>query len=101
MEPPTLSHNPGNGNATPPPLPSKSVRIVPKILVAGRAGAGKSSLLNALLGKDAYLIGTGRPTTMQFDIETWHTSAGNVEIIDSRGFAEADAGAPVASGAHV
>ena len=75
-------------------------RIVPKILVAGRTGAGKSSLLNAMLGKEAFRTGI-RPTTMGFDVQTWASPWGEVEVIDSRGFAEADSAAAVAHGGSV
>ena len=75
-------------------------RIVPRILVAGRTGAGKSSLLNAILGKEAFCTGE-RPTTMGFDVQTWNSPWGKVEVIDSRGFAEADSAATVASGGSI
>lgn len=75
-------------------------RIIPKILVAGRTGSGKSSLLNAILGREAFRTGL-RPTTMGFDVQTWASPWGEVEIIDSRGFAEADSAASVASGGSV
>ena len=75
-------------------------RIIPKILVAGRTGSGKSSLLNAILGREAFRTGL-RPTTMGFDVQTWASPWGEVEVIDSRGFAEADSAAQVAGGGSV
>jgi predicted GTPase len=75
-------------------------RIIPKILVAGRTGSGKSSLLNAILGREAFSTGL-RPTTMGFDVQTWASPWGEVEVIDSRGFAEADSAAQVAGGGSV
>lgn len=75
-------------------------RTIPRLLVAGRTGTGKSSLLNALLGQDALAVGV-TPTTMGFDIVTWASSAGEVEVIDSRGFAEADSTTSIVGGGSV
>jgi predicted GTPase len=77
-----------------------ATRIIPKILVAGRTGSGKSSLLNAILGREAFRTGL-RPTTMGFDVQIWASPWGEVEVIDSRGFAEADSSTQVASGGSV
>jgi len=61
----------------------------PKILVGGKTGVGKSSLLNALLGKNVYEIGV-IPCTKMINEETWTTPAGEIKVIDVPGFAEAE-----------
>lgn len=54
------------------------------ILIAGVAGAGKSTLINAVFGKDLAETGTGRPVTSE--IKEYHNENIPVKIWDSIGF---------------
>jgi uncharacterized protein (DUF697 family)/GTP-binding protein EngB required for normal cell division len=53
------------------------------IAVAGRSGVGKSTLLNAVFGRDLAATGIGRPVTKD---ATWYEEAGfAVRLLDTRG----------------
>lgn len=53
------------------------------VLVAGRTGAGKSTLVNAVFGVPMAAYGTGRPVTRQ---ATWYEHPGRpVRLCDTRG----------------
>lgn len=53
------------------------------IAVAGRSGVGKSTLLNAVFGRDLAATGVGRPVTKD---ATWYEEPGfSVRLLDTRG----------------
>lgn len=53
------------------------------IAVAGRSGVGKSTLLNAVFGRDLAATGVGRPVTQD---ATWYEEPGfGVRLLDTRG----------------
>ncbi len=53
------------------------------IAVAGRSGVGKSTLLNAVFGRDLAATGVGRPVTQD---ATWYEEPGfSVRLLDTRG----------------
>lgn len=62
----------------------------PRILMAGKTGCGKSSVLNALLGRNVFEVGN-IPTTRSNLEEIWETEHGDIVVVDVPGFAEADA----------
>lgn len=54
-----------------------------KILVAGKTGTGKSSLINAVFGKETCKTGSGTPITQ--NIEEFSTQDSIITLIDSKG----------------
>lgn len=67
---------------------AQDYQIPPGIVVGGKTGVGKSSLLNSILGKKVYETGV-IPTTIKNDEQTWSTNAGDIRVIDVPGFGEA------------
>ncbi len=64
--------------------------IKPRIIVAGKTGVGKSSVLNALLKDNVYETGV-LPTTRKNSEEIWDTDNGDLIVIDAPGLGEAEA----------
>lgn len=66
-------------------------QVMPRVLVGGKTGVGKSSVLNAILGKNVYETGV-IPTSHSNSEEIWKsTTGGEIVVIDVPGFGEADA----------
>lgn len=56
----------------------------PSVLVTGRTGAGKSTLVNKLIGEELALTGAGEPITLEFD---YYTSDDlKIDLYDSPGW---------------
>ncbi|MCQ3929682.1 MAG: hypothetical protein DPW16_04430 [Chloroflexi bacterium] len=56
----------------------------PAVLVAGRTGSGKSTLVNTVLGTELALTGAGEPITMDF--QSYSVEGLPIEIYDSPGW---------------
>lgn len=54
------------------------------ILVLGTSGAGKSILINAVVGKEVAKVGSGKHSTEK--MESYEPEGLNFRLIDSRGF---------------
>ena len=63
--------------------------IAPRIILAGKTGVGKSSIINALLGEEVCEIGV-IPTTKEEQQISWSTPKGELLIVDFPGFGEAE-----------
>jgi tRNA U34 5-carboxymethylaminomethyl modifying GTPase MnmE/TrmE len=62
----------------------------PTVVLAGRANAGKSTLLNALAGRDRALVSAEPGTTRDPVAETVAFDGFPVRLVDTAGFAESD-----------
>ena len=73
------------------PSIQRSLRVIaeesrpPTIALYGRTGAGKSSIINALLGHPQALTGEARATTMAQDVFEYDRDGWKLRLIDSRG----------------
>ena len=66
------------------------------LAVFGKTGTGKSTLINAIFGRDVALTGTGAPVTVGLDY--FAHPDGILGIYDSRGFEMGEAGEKVLAG---
>ena len=64
--------------------------VKPRIMVGGKTGVGKSSALNALMGKHVYETGV-LPTTRTTDESIWETKDGDIVVVEVPGLGEAKA----------
>ncbi|NER27998.1 MAG: protein kinase [Symploca sp. SIO1C4] len=61
---------------------------IPKIALYGRTGAGKSSLVNAIMGKQVAGVRIDKPETLDPESYTCQRNGRKLEIVDSRGVGE-------------
>ena len=70
----------------------------PKLMIVGRRGAGKSSLVNAIVGEPVAAVGS---VLSQTGAPTWYsnpTGKGELRILDTRGLGDASRGEPADPG---
>ncbi|NEO99433.1 MAG: protein kinase [Symploca sp. SIO2E9] len=66
----------------------KRQRQIPKIALYGRTGAGKSSLVNAIMGKRFAKVRVDKPETLDLESYSFERNGRKLEIVDSRGVGE-------------
>ena len=79
-------------------------RATPRVAVFGRVGVGKSSLLNALLGEEAFATDVAHGCTRRQDSRLWHrriAGLAGVELVDTPGIDEIAAAARARLAARV
>lgn len=64
----------------------------PRILVLGRRGAGKSSLINAIFGQALAEVGSVKAETVMGRWYTYSSARGSMEIMDTRGLGDVSQG---------
>lgn len=60
----------------------------PRLMIIGRRGAGKSSLLNAIFGEKIASIGSVKSETARAEWYTWKSSRGALDLLDTRGLGD-------------
>jgi uncharacterized protein (DUF697 family)/predicted GTPase len=60
----------------------------PRLVLVGRRGAGKSSLINALFGEPLATVGHVERGTLAPAFYTYQSSRGSLEVLDTRGLGE-------------
>lgn len=60
----------------------------PRLMIIGRRGAGKSSLLNAIFGEKIASVGSVISETAQAKWYTWRSSRGTLDLLDTRGLGD-------------
>ena len=69
-------------------LLSKTINYEPKIGVMGKSGSGKSSLVNAILGKEVCKTGSAGGCTRAFQEESINISGTTITFVDLPGISE-------------
>jgi len=62
----------------------------PRFVLVGRRGAGKSSLINAIFGQHVADLGHVDVGTLKPQWFPYHSALGAIEVLDTRGFQEAE-----------
>jgi len=65
-------------------------QVKPRLLVGGKTGVGKSSILNGIMGKEVYETGI-LPTTKENSEALWESAGGDIVVVDVPGLGEANA----------
>ncbi len=60
--------------------------VLPNIMVLGKVGVGKSSLINNVFGRDVAKVSDTIPETQDFECYYGKNNNSNVNLIDSKGY---------------